>query len=258
MPHMPELFDTHCHLDVSEFDADRAAVLQRARQVGVRRLLIPAVTASSWAGLLELCADDPDLYPALGLHPVYIDTHHDQDLDALERLLVQHRPTAVGEIGLDFYLRDLDRARQLALFDAQLALAAAHRLPVAVHVRKAHNEVIAALKRCRVVGGTIHAFNGSLQQAHIYLDLGFKLGFGGMLTYARSNRLRRLARELPIDAIVLETDAPDMTVASHHGERNSPEYLPDVVGALAELRGQPTEVLAELTSRNACSAFKLI
>jgi TatD DNase family protein len=250
-----KLIDTHCHLDVAEFDADRESVLARARTAGLVGIVVPAIAADGWAGLLGLCASADDLYPALGLHPVYIDRHRDTDVDALERAIADHRPLAVGEIGLDYALRELDRDRQHALLEAQLSVARAADLPVLLHVRKAHDEMLATLRRARVKGGIAHAFNGSIQQAKHYLDLGFRLGFGGMLTFTRSSRLRRLAVELPGEAIVLETDAPDLTVAAHRGERNSPEYLPDVLQALAEVRGESPDALAALTSANAASVL---
>jgi TatD DNase family protein len=246
-----ELIDTHCHLDVVEFDADRDAVIARSRAAGLVGIVVPAIRADGWEDLLSLCDSADDLYPALGLHPVYLDQHRQEDLEALERAVAEHRLLAIGEIGLDFYLEDLDRTRQQALFEAQLAIAKSAGLPVLLHVRKAHDEMLATLRRIRVKGGIAHAFNGSLQQAQQYLELGFRLGFGGMLTFTRSSRLRRLAAELPGEAIVLETDAPDMTGAAHRGERNSPEYLPDVLQALAEIRGEDPGRLAALTTANA-------
>ncbi|HFD79477.1 MAG TPA: TatD family deoxyribonuclease [Gammaproteobacteria bacterium] len=252
-----ELVDTHCHLDLDAFEADRGQVLERARAAGVTRMVLPAVDAAHWNGLLRLCRDQPGLFPALGLHPVFLDRHGAGDVAALERAVERHSPVAIGEIGLDFLLRELDRARQQQLFEAQLEVARNAGLPVILHVRKAHDQVLATLRRIPVAGGTAHAFNGSLQQAHQYLDLGFRLGFGGMLTYARSTRLRRLARALPPQGLVLETDAPDMTVAAHHGERNSPEYLPYCLQALAEVRDEEPEELARQTTENARAVFAL-
>jgi TatD DNase family protein len=246
------MIDTHCHLDVEEFDPDRAEVLAAARAAGVGEIVIPAIHAAGWARLLALCAAESGLHPALGLHPIYLERHRDAHLRELERLLGETEGVvAVGEIGLDFYVRELDRERQTDLFEAQLVIAAAAGLPVIIHARKSHDQVLAALKRVPVVGGIAHAFNGSLQQAERYVELDFRLGFGGMLTFERSNRLRALARALPIEAIVLETDAPDLTVAAHRGERNSPEYLPDVLAALAEVRGEDRAEVAERTSANA-------
>lgn len=249
------IVDTHCHIDTAAFDQDRDAVLTRCQQAGVRRIVVPGIMASTWDKLLKICDIQPEsapsLYPSLGLHPVYLQQHTPADVEMLEKYVEQHRPIAVGEIGLDFYLQELDRDRQLSLFKAQLTVAANAALPVLMHVRKAHDEVIACLRKITLTGGICHAFNGSLQQAQQYLDLGFKLGFGGMLTYERSHKLHRLAKQLPLDAIVVETDAPDMTGASHHGQRNSPEYLPESLQALAELRDEDLHSVAEQTTANA-------
>jgi TatD DNase family protein len=250
-----ELIDTHCHLDVAAFDDDRDHVLRRCRAAGVSRLLIPAVDAAGWDHLLDLCRREAGLYPALGLHPVYLDRHREADLDALERRLAEQPPTAVGEIGLDYYLDGLDRRRQQALFEAQLEMARNAGLPVILHVRKAHDQVLSTLRRIPVAGGIAHAFNGSVQQAGHYIDLGFKLGFGGMLTFERSNKLRRLARELPLEALVLETDAPDLPPAAHRGGRNSPEYLPECLAALAAARAMEPDDLAAQTTRNAVAVL---
>jgi TatD DNase family protein len=251
------LIDTHCHLDVEEFEPDRDQVLAAARAAGLVGIVVPAIYAAAWPRLLRLCASAPDLHPALGLHPVYLAQHRSAHIADLERALAETRPVAVGEIGLDFFQRELDPVRQQALFEAQLVLARDAGLPVLLHVRKAHDQVLARLRRARVRGGIAHAFNGSLQQAHCYLDLGFRLGFGGMVTFERSLRLRPLARALPVEALVLETDAPDLTVAAHQGERNSPAYLPDVLAALAEVRDTDPADLAAHTTRNACEVLGL-
>lgn len=257
-----ELIDTHCHLDVPEFDADRAEVLARTRAAGVGALVIPGIAAASWEALLACCAqapaEGPRLYPALGLHPIYLDEHRATDLGYLESLLAAQRLVAIGEIGLDRYVEGLDLDQQTWFFERQLAIARAAGLPVILHVRKAHEEVLKSLRREPVpAGGIVHAFNGSLEQARRYLDLGFRLGFGGMLTFERSSRLRRLALELPLAAIVLETDAPDLTVASHRGERNSPEYLPEVLAALAEVRRLEPDTAAVQTTANARAVLRL-
>jgi TatD DNase family protein len=252
-----ELIDTHCHLDVSAFDADRSTVLQRAIDRGVCEIVIPGVSAAGWRGLRDFCAGDNRLYPAYGLHPVYLEEHQPQDLHALETWLSREPAVAVGEIGLDFYVDGLDHRRQQVLFEKQLQLAQAAGLPVLLHVRKAHDQVLATLKRIRVCGGIAHAFNGSLQQAAQYRDLGFKFGFGGMLTFERSSKLRALARALLLDDLVLETDAPDMTVVQHRGERNSPEYQPNCLAALAEAREEPAEEVARRTTANAREVLRL-
>ena len=252
-----KLFDTHCHLDVADFDADRREVLQASRAAGVVDLLIPAIQRSTWPDLLAFCENDPHLHPALGMHPVYLEQHQPSDVQALADIVASTRPVAIGEIGLDWHIESLDRERQQRLLEDQLAIAETHALPVVLHVRKAHDAMLNTLKRFRLNGGFCHAFNGSIDQAHRYLAMGFRLGFGGMLTFERSRHLRRLAVELPLDAIVLETDAPDMTVASHRYERNSPAYLPEVLHSLARLRELPDEEVAARTSANACKVLDL-
>ena len=250
------LIDTHCHLDVAEFAPDRWAVLERARAAGVVALVVPGIDAAGWPALQALCAAQPGLHPALGLHPLYLDRHDEtRDLAALEHQLATGTLVAVGEIGLDRWGPDLPRQRRLV--ERQLHLARAAALPVLLHVRKAHDEMLTVLRSVRPRGGIVHAFNGSLDQARAYLDLGLRLGFGGMLTYERSTRLRRLARALPPTAFVLETDAPDLTVASHRYARNSPEYLPEILAALASVRAEDPAALAVATTRNACAALGL-
>jgi TatD DNase family protein len=245
------IVDTHCHIDLPVFDIDRADLLKRCQMAGISRIVVPGVMAKTWQHLRQVCDTSPVLYPCFGLHPYYLTEHVTADIDALAQQIDQHHPIAIGEIGLDFYVQGLDHKRQQSLFDAQLAVAASASLPVLLHVRKSHDAVLASLRKSRVKGGICHAFNGSLQQADRYIELGFKLGFGGMLTYERSHKLQRLARELPVEAIVLETDAPDMTVASHQGQRNSPEYLPECLQALADARGEDINILAEQTTTNA-------
>lgn len=245
-----ELIDSHCHIDLPAFDADRDAVLSRSREKGVSGIVVPGVQASGWEAQQSLCTRTAGLYPAFGLHPVYLHQHTDNDVVALEAMLDRYRPVAVGEIGLDFHVSGIDHDRQQALFESQLEVARSADLPVILHVLKAHDQTLATLKRIRVRGGIVHAFNGSLQQAQQYLELGFCCGFGGMLTFARSSKLRALARDLPLESIVLETDAPDMTVMQHRGERNSPEYLPYCLAALAEVRASSPATIAQRTTQN--------
>lgn len=245
------LVDTHCHIDVAAFDVDRTEVLDRCRSSGVTRIVVPGIMANSWEKLQKTCDANPGLYASFGLHPVYLDQHSSDDIDALSERVQHQRPIAVGEIGLDYFLDGLDRDRQKSLFQAQLMVAKNASLPVLLHVRKSHDDVLSLLRKTKVCGGICHAFNGSLQQAQQYIDLGFKLGFGGMLTFDRSHKLHHLAQQLPLEAIVLETDAPDMTGASHHGQRNSPEYLPEYLAALASIRKEDVELVAAQTTANA-------
>lgn len=246
-----EIVDTHCHLDVSDFDQDRLDVLQHCHELGISKIIIPAIESKTWPNVLELCESEKGLYPALGLHPVFLEQHQADDIDKLEKLLEKFTPVAIGEIGLDFYIKELDQQQQIKLFEAQLQIAKNNNLPVILHIRKAHDLVLQSLKKIKVKGGFCHAFNGTLQQAEKYIGLGFKLGFGGTLTYENSTKIHKLAKSLPLEAIVLETDAPDMVVESHRGQRNSPEYIVDALSALAKIRNESIELIAEQTSRNA-------
>lgn len=252
-----QLFDTHCHLDVEDFDADRAQIIARCKALGMVGMVVPGIHMAGLPGLIGLCAQEDILHPALGLHPIYLDQHKPGDVEALAALVEQARPAAIGEIGLDYYVQGLDPQRQQTLFEAQLAIARDADLPVVLHIRKAYDQVLATLRRLRITKGIAHAFSGSLQQAQQFIDQGFRLGFGGTVTYERSTRIRRLARELPLSAIVLETDAPDIPTANHRGERNSPEYLPEVLHALAEVRGEEPAHIADQTTRSAQSLLGL-
>jgi TatD DNase family protein len=241
-----KLIDTHCHLDFEVFNTDYAQVIQAAQKAGVNKFIVPGVTALKWPELLKFAHKHSSIECALGLHPYFIDQHQDKDLTVLRYMLEKDNAIAVGEIGLDYFDKTLNKEKQLYFFEAQIKIAKAFSLPIIVHARKSHDDVIRIVNAVSFdCGGIIHAFNGSLQQAKKLIELGFKLGFGGMLTYEKSSKLRSLAKELPLEAIVLETDAPDMTGASHQGERNSPEYLPEVLKSLAEIRQQPEDFLAE-------------
>lgn len=243
--------DTHCHLDVADFDLDRDEVLDRCRSLGISKVIVPAIESKTWSNVLDLCRSNKGLYPALGLHPVFIEQHQADDIKKLEQLLEKASPVAIGEIGLDFYLKNLDKDKQLALFEQQLLIAKKHELPVILHVRKAHDQVLQLLNKINVKGGFCHAFNGSLQQAEKYIKLGFKLGFGGTLTYENSSKIHALAKALPLESIVLETDAPDMVVESHRGQRNSPAYIIESLNALANIRNEDVNVIAQQTTLNA-------
>lgn len=251
------LVDSHCHLDAPEFDADRDAVIARARAAGVTRQVIPAVSAAGWPALRALCAGTPGLFPAYGLHPMYLAEHTDAHLDSLAQWVERERPVAVGECGLDFFVEGLDPARQRHLFDGQLRVARDAGLPVIVHARRAVDEVLAAVRRFQPVRGVVHSFSGSADQARRLFDLGFLVGLGGPVTYARANRLRTLAATLPLECLLLETDAPDQPDADHRGQRNEPARLPRVCEEIAALRGMAPQALAEATTRNAEGLFRL-
>lgn len=252
-----ELIDTHCHIDVADFDPDRTEVLERARAQGISKVVVPGIYAERWPQLLGLCRENEALLPALGLHPVYMDRHRLEDLKALEERIGRQRPVAIGEIGLDFFIKEPDRRGQERLLEAQLCIARDANLPVLLHIRKAHDHVLKLLRRIKLPGGIAHAFNGSRQQAEQFIDLGFRLGFGGVITFDRARKIRGLAAELPLTSMVLETDAPDLPPARHRNGRNSPEYLPEVLDVLAELRGDDPAVIAARTTANAREVLAL-
>lgn len=245
------LIDTHCHLDAAEFDGDRDMVAQHAYDAGVKFIVIPGVELVNFDAVLATCARHIFCLPALGFHPMYISQHRPEHLAALRTAIQKHKPVAVGEIGLDFFVPDLDHATQEFYFVEQLKIAKEFDLPVLLHIRRANDQVLKNLRHHKVKGGIAHAFNGSLQQAQEFIKLGFKLGFGGAMTYPRALNLHRLATELPLEAIVLETDAPDIPPAFAHKQRNSPEYLPQIAQVLAELRGMMPEATAAATTENA-------
>jgi TatD DNase family protein len=269
-PDMPgPWIDSHCHLDAPEFDADRSAVVARARAAGVGMLVLPAVAPAQFHAVRAL-AHAHGLVYALGIHPLCVDQLGDAALGQLEAALATHaqdpRLVAVGEIGLDAFVPGHDFARQERFYAAQLQLARAHGLPVILHVRKSADALLKGLRRWPVAGGIAHAFNGSAQQAGVFVDLGFRLGFGGTLTHERSLNIRRLATELPAEHLVLETDAPDIPpawlyrtaaerAAGELSGRNEPAELPRIGAHLAELRGWSLEQTARQTRANALAAL---
>ena len=249
------LVDTHCHLDAAEFDADRDAVALAAAAAGVGLIVVPAVERANFGAVASVCRDHPGCKAAYGIHPLYVDRARDEDLDALRATVARERPLAVGEIGLDRFIEARDDARQEYWFAAQLEIARDADLPVLLHVRRAIDPVLMHLRRCRVPGGIAHAFNGSRQQAEEFIKLGFKLGFGGSLSFPRATRIRDLAATLPLDAIVLETDAPDIPPHWLDGARNSPDQLPRIAAELAALRGIPFAELAAASTANAVAVL---
>lgn len=254
------LIDTHTHLDFPDFDADRPELLAAARAGGVEKMVVLGVYEANWQRVWQLVKAEPGLYAAFGLHPVYLDDHRPQHLaalgDWLARLRGDPQLCAVGEFGLDYYLEALDRERQQALFEAQLQLAKDFELPALLHVRRSHAAVIATLKRFKLArGGIVHAFAGSYEEAREYIRLGFRLGLGGAATWPQALRLHKVLPRLPLDSVVLETDAPDMAPAMFPGVRNSPVHLPEIAGALAGIMGISVETLAQASTRNACGLF---
>ena len=261
--------DTHAHLDAPELAHDVDAVREQARAQGVVHCVLPAVERSNWDSVRLLAHRHGDSY-ALGIHPLYTGRAQDEDLELLAHTLQQYRAdprlVAVGEIGLDYFVPGLDAERQQRFYREQLMLARRFDLPVILHVRRSADQLLKALRQVKVRGGIAHAFNGSLQQAQAFVALGFKLGFGGAVTYDRALQLRRLAAELPLGSLVMETDSPDIpphwlyTTAAERAQgqpqgRNTPAELPRIAQVVADLRGMAVADLAQVTTANACAAL---
>ena len=254
---MMHLIDSHCHLDFSEFDTDREIILFHCKQLGVKKIVVPGVIASGWDRLITICQQSKMLYPALGLHPMFMDNHQAKDLKKLTDYIAIHKPVAIGEIGLDFYIPEHDKASQILLFEQQLTIAKKTDLPVILHVRKAHDQILLLLKKHSVKGGIVHAFSGSEQQAQQYIKLGFFFGVGGTITHKRATRLRQLFSFLPLSSLVLETDAPDMPLSAMSEQRNTPENIPTILDSLVEIRSENKAEIATLTTANCQRALNL-
>ncbi len=259
--------DTHCHLDAREFDADRDAVVGQARAAGVHHIVVPAIARWNFDVVRALAHRHAGCSYALGIHPLCAAQASDDDLIELRRQVAASmddpRFVAIGEIGLDFFIPDPQVERQNAVYQAQLKIAREFDLPVLLHVRKSQDQVRSAAARAGVRRGSAHAFNGSDDQARRYIETGFKLGFGGVFTFSRANRIRRLAAEVPLESIVLETDAPDLAPAwlagdqfsEQVGTRNAPAEVAGIAAALAALRGISVDTLAAQARRNSVDAI---
>jgi TatD DNase family protein len=255
--------DTHCHLDAHEFGNESVAQAAQAKAQGVGMIVIPAVETANFASVAQLAASADNACYALGIHPIYVPHAEEDDLRVLRQqvaaAMADPRFVALGEIGLDFFIPMLTepamREKQVYFFREQLKIAREFALPVLMHVRRSQDVILKHVRQIPPAGGIAHAFNGSDQQAKTYIDLGFKLGFGGAMTFTRALQIRRMAAELPLDAIVLETDAPDISPAWVHPGRNSPDQIPRIGAVLADLRGMTVEQVAFATTANAWAAL---
>lgn len=254
------LFDTHCHFDFAPFTAEPELELQRAAEQGVKRLLIPSVGPQDWQAVAELAQRFPStIYYALGFHPLYLNPSSPAHLPELEKALMkaEHACVAVGECGLDGMI-NVDAQLQEQMLIAQLALASQARLPVILHSRRTHNRLLQLLKQQRFQqGGVLHAFSGSLQEAHQFVDLGFKIGVGGVITYPRANKTRQAIAALATEHLVLETDAPDMPLNGFQGQANHPAQLTKVLETLAQLKDVSVESLAPILWQTSQTLFGL-
>ena len=249
------LVDSHTHLDLDAFDADRDAAIARAHAAGVRQMVVPAIDLEGWPRIRALCREHSGIHPAYGLHPLFMDRHRPDHLDQLGQWLGDNPAVAVGEIGLDFHREATDRDLQQQFFEKQLHLARDLRLPVIVHARQAMEETEHTLRRCHGVRGVVHSFSGSEQQAQKLWDIGFHLGIGGPVTYERAQRLRRIVARMPIEFLLLESDSPDQPGAAHRGQRNEPARIVEVLRVVSALRGESEADVARATTANAERLF---
>ncbi|MCZ4674739.1 metal-dependent hydrolase [Citrobacter sedlakii] len=250
--------DTHCHFDFPPFTGDERASLQRACAAGIEKIIVPATEAANFARVLALAERFVPLYAALGLHPIVIEQHADDGLERLQQVLDDHpaKVVAVGEIGLDLYREDPRFDRQEQILEAQLKLAKRYDLPVILHSRRTHDKLAMHLKRQNLPRtGVVHGFAGSFQQAERFVQLGYRIGVGGTITYPRASKTRDVIAQLPLTALLLETDAPDMPLNGFQGQPNRPEQAAKVFDALCELRPEPADVIADALYRNTTALF---
>jgi TatD DNase family protein len=261
----PPLIDAHCHLDFELFDDDRAEVIQRAHENGISDIIIPGTEKQYWSRISKLCATSPSeqssgklrLHACYGLHPYWVSEDNMQDIEALREYMASNSPIAIGECGLDFRSQHADKKTQLAFFEAQLGLAAEAQLPVVIHSVKATETVIQSIKKFKTLSGMIHSYSGSFEQARQLIDLDFYISLGGSVTYENANKVRKVAKQVPLTSLLLETDAPDQPDANNQGKRNEPCYLVNTVETISELRNESTAAIARQTSMNARTLFEI-
>lgn len=250
------MIDSHCHFDFAAFEKERANIWQRCQTLGIKKLIIPGTEPAQWLKAKKLSTQLPGVYSSCGLHPWWIQDNANAPLShLLQDFIQQHQPIAVGECGIDKHIA-ITETQQADIFAEQIRIACEFNLPLIVHVRDSHNAVIRLLKQYKPKrGGVIHAFSGSLEIARTYWQLGFYLGVGGVITYPRAQKTRTTLKAMPIEALLLETDAPDMPLYDNQGANNSPEYLPLVAEALAQLRDEPLDKIVSQTTFNSEQLF---
>ena len=252
---MHDIIDSHCHLDFEDFDSDREEVIERARDKGIKQIVIPGVKRSSWHVIREICDKNLHIHACYGLHPYLAGEHTDDDIIQLRYWLDNNDNVAVGECGLDYRNNQADKSVQLKFFNAQIEIAHTASKPVVVHSVHATEDVINLLRRYPGIRGMVHSYSGSYEQAMQLIQLGIYISFGGAITYHNAKKLRAIAGKIPLDSILLETDAPDQADADHFSQRNEPAYLVNVLKCLTELRDEPIEEIAAQTTRNARELF---
>ena len=252
------IIDSHCHIDFADFDSDRDAVLQHAYSLGIHKIVVPGVMQSSWQKIKDCCDTYPQLYPCYGLHPYFINQHRKDDLIKLSEWIQTNRAVAIGECGLDYYLKNLDKTSQQFYFEKQLDIAIEHNLPVVIHARKSTEDVILAIKQRPSLRGMIHSYSGSYEQALQLIDKNFYLSFGGPVTHDKSTKLRKLVASLPLSSILVETDAPDQPTAQARSRRNEPANITEVIQSVASLHNTNIDEVSRITSENAKTLFQLV
>jgi len=249
--------DCHCHINFDVFDKDREQVISRASEAGVEKIIVPGVMQSSWNKIKNCSEIFSNLHPCYGLHPYFLKQHTHEHLNDLKSIIEKNKPVAIGECGLDFILKELDKNEQDFYFQKQLNMALEFNLPVVIHARKSTEAVINAIKKRPGLRGMIHSYSGSYEQALQLIKLGFYLSFGGPITYENSTRLRKLIKQLPLEYILVETDAPDQPVANANSKRNEPFFIVDVINSIADILELSSEHISSITAANTRSLFNL-
>jgi TatD DNase family protein len=252
-----EIIDAHCHLDFEAFDTDRSAVMSRASEAGIEKIVVPGVSAENWPRIHALCSQDSRLHACYGLHPYLTEKHSDQDIDTLSNWLDSHESVAIGECGLDYRKGQSPKQKQLHFFEAQLRIATDCDLPVVIHSVKATEDVIQTVRKFNSIRGMVHSYSGSYEQALQLIDLGFYISISGQITYDKARKLRATASDIPLESMLLETDAPDQPDAEHVKQRNEPAYIVNVLDTLVDLRDETKEEIAKQTTANAKALFKI-
>jgi len=255
---MLELIDSHCHLDDARLDSNRLEVLNAARQVGIKHFIVPATTQQRWSLLHKLQQTHVDIHIAYGYHPMFMSEHTQADFKMLERLAVEHKAIAIGECGLDFFHSKQDEKEQMHLFEQQLYIAKNLSLPCIIHSRKSLDSVISRLRKKQLVGGVLHSFSGSLQQAKQLNDLGFKLGIAATVCFERAKKLQAIVTAIPLEYLLIESDAPDQAGPYYKGQLNQPAFMLEQLNKVAWLKNIEVIEVAKQTSLNAKHLFNIV
>lgn len=252
-----DLIDAHCHLDFKVFDNDRTEVLQRAQENNISNIVIPGTEKKYWKRISSLCNRYKQLHACYGLHPYWLSNHQLQDVTQLEKYIDNNNPVALGECGLDFRPQQVDKKTQLDFFEAQLTIAENHQLPVVIHSVKATEDVIKTIKKFRTLRGMIHSYSGSIEQARQLIDLNFLISVSASVTYDHAKKIKTVVKELPLNALLLETDAPDQVDQKNTGKRNEPAFLINTLDSISTLRDESQEAIARQTTLNAKNLFAI-